>query len=231
MNKITYSIIGCYPDRGMKSYGHKSLIQFLDQTIIDYQIQQINKVHNKKYSDYEIIIITDGYADKILKHINHTYNQKNIKCLNNKQYNPIYQVCLESNYSDILYIDYGCLFDSKLIKDMINNTKSTILCIKDKKINHLNVGCLIEQNRLIHMFLDIVSNKFTNMFLIKKNEKEYIIKNEKLHRKNFLYFEIINSLLDDDRYIDYTFVSNKSFFYFNHMRQKNGTIKFISKYL
>jgi hypothetical protein len=230
MNKTTYCIIGCHPDRGMKSYGHKSLIQFGNKSIIDYQIKQINKVHNQKYQDYEIIIITNSYIDKLLKHISR-YNQPNIRCINNNKYNPVYQACVESVFANILFIDYGCLFNSSLIEKIMNNNMSTIACSKDRDFLALSVGCLIENNKLIHMFLDIVSNKFTNIFSIKNHEKNYIINNQKLHRKNFLYFEIINMLLDDNINIDYSFVSKTSFFYFNHMRQKHGTTQFIKQYL
>jgi hypothetical protein len=79
------------------------------------------------------------------------------------------------------------------------------------------------------MYLDLPEDKFCNIFYLKEQEIK-IIKNEDFFkRKNLLYFEIINKLIENNSIFNKQQVSLKDFIYFNNTRQKNGISKFIKK--
>lgn len=221
MKDISYVIIACYPDKGMKSYGSKGLMVFNNKRLLDYQIDLINKSQNIK-NNYEIIILCDFDIQKIYKN----YNKKIRVEFLNKQ-NPIHKAAQIAKYNNILFIDYGCLFHISVIKN-INTDNSNIICVKDHKISKLDIGCIIDKNKTLqHMFFDLPDNKFCNMFLISGRDRNKILSNNIYHRYNLLYFEILNQLKNDGSIIDVNYIQNNKFIYFNNMRQKNGISKFI----
>lgn len=221
MNNISYIILACYVDKGMKSHGSKGLMSFHDKKILDYQIEAIHKSQNKKHS-YEIIIISDFDTTKI----NKLYDEK-AKIYSLDEHNPIHKATLVSEYDTLLFIDYGCIFESSIIKN-IQQKNSSVFCIDSyNKSNKLDVGCITEgKNKLQHMFFDLPENKFTNIFTIIKKDKNTILNDSLYHNKNLLYFEIINKLKNNGSIIDINLIPNNKFIFFNTMKQKYAISKF-----
>ncbi len=216
MNDVYYIIIACYPDKGMKSYGSKGLIKFENKSLLDHQISWI-----KKYSKNKIIIIADFDIQKLHKHFD-----SQIQIIDSEQKNPIGVCCRKFTDKKLCFIDYGCVFDKKVLCNLGCET-SEIVCSKaTTKNTNLDVGCTINNGYIENMFLDLPNNKFCNIFTISKNDSEVISKC--LTNNNLLYFEIINLLIDSGSKVKPVYLDN--FLYFNNMRQKNAINKFIKKY-
>ena len=219
MKNITYVILACFPDKGMKSLGSKGLMVFQNKKLLQHQISWIKKA---KKTNQEILIICDFDYQKIYKLLNGLASVIEVT-----DFNPIYTACMNSKNTDICFIDYGCLFKPELLKKLENTETSNIVTIQNN--NDLDVGCVCDDNKIEHMFFDLPHNKFCNIFYLKQKEIETIKNHIFFRRKNLLYFEIINKL------IEYNFIFNKNqvylkdFIYFNNTRQKNGISKFIKK--
>jgi choline kinase len=222
MTGITYAIIACYIDKGMKSKGSKCLMEFNKKKLLDYQIDNIISGHNKKIP-YEIIIITNFETQKIQKN----FSQKAKVIEHKEMVNPIVQISEEAKYKNIFYIDCGCVYS----KEIINNLKfadSFILAIKNKTSNELDIGITKDNtDNIMHMFFGLEGSKFTNMFYLSESDTTRILKNITIHRNNLLYFEIINFLVNQGSLIITRPIKKNLFIFFNNVRQKNGITKFI----
>jgi hypothetical protein len=224
MDGITYAIIACYIDKGMKSRGSKSLIEFNKQKLLDYQIQQIKSGHKSKIP-YEIIIVTNFDSQKIEK----IFARKIRVCELNKKINPIIRACEFSKYKNIFFIDYGCVFNKSLIELTQKNIKSSYIITTNLKKTELDIGIIYDhKTKLVqHMFFDL-PDKFTNMFFLQESFINKLLSESLVHRHNLMYFEILNYLVDQNCDIyNYRVAANSFFIYFNNMRQKNGISKFI----
>lgn len=219
MNNISYIILACYPDKGMKSHGSKSLMIFNNQKLLDHQIKAIHNF-NKKNTSYEIIVISSFDTIKIQK------NFHKIKVVNCLEHNPIYTGCLQAKYKKIVFIDYGCVFNEKTLSS-IKFDNSSILCLPSTKDSAIDVGCVSDQSsNLINMFFDLPNNKFCNIFYINEYGTNKIISDIKYSIKNLLYFEIINMLVSTNEIFKISNINSNNFIYFNNMRQKNAITKF-----
>lgn len=216
MNNIYYVILACYPDKGMKSCGSKGLLPFHNKKLLEHQI---NWIKNTTNSD-NIIIIADFDFHKILKSLD---NRLNLIFANGS--NPVLECCKHIPDGNICFIDYGCVFDPKLLLNLTYK-QSEIVCIKNANTtNNLDIGCTISNDYIEHIFFDLPSNKFCNIFTITKEDRVKINTLDDFHN-NLLYFEIINILIHHRSIIKPVFIPN-NFIYFNHMRQKNAINKFI----
>lgn len=219
MSNVTYAILACYPDKGMKSYGSKSLMSFNEHKLLDHQINTINTL-NKNNTNYEIVVISSFDTVKLNKNF---INTNIIHC---EKYNPVFAACSASKYSDIVFIDYGCIFNTKTLANL-RCVDSSILCCETNKNNDLNVGCILDtDNNIVNMFLDLPNHKFCNMFYLNCKDTNKILRNDLFKTKNLLYFEIINLLISHDSVLKAKYISNTNFIYFNNMRQKNAICKF-----
>lgn len=219
MTIATYVILACYPDKGMKSLGSKSLMMFHNKKLLDHQISWIKKATN---ANREIIIVCDFDYPKIYKLFN-----SRAKVIEVKEFNPVYTACVNSKNQNICFIDYGCMFTPDILKQLEDTQTSRIITMKNNK--DLDVGCICDDNKIEHMFFDLPENKFCNIFYLKEKEIEAIKTYDFFKRKNLLYFEIINRLIENEYVINKKQVSLKDFIYFNNTRQKNGISKFIKK--
>lgn len=214
---VTYIIIACYPDKGMKSYGSKSLISFGKKRLIEYQLDIISK---NKIDNYETIIISNFDTYKIQK----MFSGTSIRVISlEEKDNPINIACKQAKYNNIVFIDYGCLINHRILKKMIGN--SAIVCSNNDST--LDTGCVINDNKLEHIFFDLPDNKFCKIFSLSENDKKKILKNQ--YSFNLLPFEIINELILDGSNFSINDTKNGDFLYFTHIKQKNDVNKFIKK--
>lgn len=220
MSSISYIIVACYPDKGMKSYGSKSLLEFNKKKLLQYQIDSIRQDQSSK--PYEIIVISDFDTVKLQK-----YFDNQVKIIALESYNPIYTGSLHSKYQHLVFIDYGCLFDHKILRLLTKH--SAVVCAKQNKTQNLDIGCIINEKLVKHMFFDLPEHKFCNMFCLCETDKNKILQNPKLSYFNLLSFEIINTLIESGSCFDIHNINTESFLYFNNMRQKNAANKFVKK--
>lgn len=214
--KITYAIIACYPDRGMKSYGSKSLITFGKRKLIEYQLDIIKK---NTIDDYEIIVISNFDTVKLDK----LFGSTSIRIIPLKKYNPIQLACREANYDNIIFIDYGCLVNYKVLKKLAG--RSCVVCTNTNSL--LDIGCIINDTKVDHMFFDLPDHKFCKIFALSPKDKNLVTNDT--YNFNLLPFEIINRLILRGSTFNFDIVKSEEFIYFTHMRQKSDVNKFIKK--
>lgn len=219
MKNITYVILACYTDKGMKSLGSKGLMIFQNKKLLEHQIAWIKKSTKLQH---EIVIVCDFEYQKIYKIFN-----SEARVVEIKQFNPIYTGCMNSQDHGICFIDYGCMFKPEILTKLEDAKTSKIFTLKDS--NDLDVGCICDDDKIEHMYLDLPENKFCNMFYLKEQETKMIKNEDFFKRKNLLYFEIINKLIENNSIFNRQQVPLKDFIYFNNTRQKNGISKFIKK--
>lgn len=219
MSSITYAIMACYPDKGMKSQGSKGLLSFDEKKLFEHQLEWIKK-NNK--NNYEIILVCDFDIYKIKKTLTHKISIYEIE-----DHNPIFTACNYAKYEKIIFIDYGCVFKPKILSDIKQNNQSSILCLEKNTNDNVDTGCIIVQNRVEHLYLDLESNYFTNIFSLCSEDKQKILGDSKYKNFNLLYFEILNMLISSGSTINSSFIDHKDFIYFTQMRQKNAINKFI----
>jgi hypothetical protein len=217
---ISYVILACYADKGMKSYGSKGLIVFNQYRLFDYQINTINKYHQSK--NHEIIILCNFDTAKIIKTMN---GKARIEPLDENT-NPIYHGCSIAKNKKIVFIDYGLVFNKYCLSEIDFSGESQVLCCK-KDTDKLEIGCVTKDENVEHMFFGVQHNKFCNLFYICEHDKDMILTNKQYHAYNLLYFEIINYLVSNGSTVKSRITNNKNFTFFNNMRQKNGINKFI----
>lgn len=218
MNDISYVIVACYPDKGMKSYGSKSLMTFNNKKLLEYQIAAIQKFHNKK-SNHEILVVSDFESLKIQKIFN------TLQVLETKNNNPVFVGCERALYKNVVFIDYGCIINHKTLKCLDLSDLSEIVCVQKYSHGKLDVGC-INLNNNLHMFFDLPDNQFCNIFYLAENDTNKILNNPTYTKENLLYFEIINMLTNQNSKIHLKYTDNSNYIYFNNMRQKNAINKF-----
>lgn len=224
MNNISYIILACYPDKGMKSYGSKGLLIFDKKKLLDHQISWIQSIHKKDNKNYEIIIVSNFDTNKLIK----AYEDTNIKIVEAIKYNPIYTGLALSKYDGVVFIDYGCLFNPKILEN-IETSISNIFYIDSPKITNLEIGIIKNYQDVEHMFFDLPNFKFCNIFYIAHSDKLHILKNNIFSRINLLYFEVLNMLLEDGRTIKSIEILHKNILYFNNIKQKQGVVNFVKK--
>jgi hypothetical protein len=217
MNNISYIILACHIDKGMKSFGSKGLLEFQQKKIFDYQIEWIENNH---HHNYEIIIVSNFDTVKIQK------GMGGIVKVINSDTNPILTGCNESKYDTVVFIDYGCLFNPNILKKFKNLKSNYIITVDDSS---LDIGCITTNNKISHIYLDLPDNKFTNMFLLNRISKDEIINNAFYDRANLLYFETLNNLINNGNLIENISIDKKDFLHFKHMDQKNAINKFVKK--
>lgn len=218
MNNISYVILACHPDKGMKSYGSKSLMVFNNKKLLEHQI---NTIHNfNKKHNYEIVVVSSFETHKLQKIVN------DVKILDTEDCNPIIKACKNVKYNNILFIDYGCVINQQTLYE-INLDYPFVVCMKNSKNTNLDIGCIIDNNTIANIFFDLPENKFCNMFYITKDYINKLIKNKYYHKKNLLYFEIINMLISSGSIFKPAYIDSNNYIYFNNMRQKNVINKFI----
>ena len=226
MKQISYVIIACYIDKGMKSKGSKCLMEFNNIKLLDYQISQIAKNH-KNTKDYEIILINDFEYTKIEK-----YFGNKIKVIpQNKKINPVAQGCICSKYKDIVFIDYGCIFTYETLLKINTGISAVFTSKSNTTLGSDSIGAIINQNSSIeHLFYDLNTNYFVNIFYLTTNDTSKILAYTDIHRFNLMYFEVINYLIASGSKIDNKLILNNNYIYFNNMEQKNDIVKFIKKH-
>lgn len=220
MTNCYYIIVACYPDKGMKSYGSKGMLNFDSKKLFEHQINWIKKLHH--HNEKNIYIIADFDFHKVNK------LDSSINVINADGENPIIKCCREISDGHLCFIDYGCVFHQNILKKFTFDT-SEILCVDDS-VDHTNldIGCTITDNIIEHMFFDLPKSKFCNIFTIHQKDREKIKNSRNFKNKNLLYFEILNTLIHEGSVVKPVFIKDK-FIYFNHMRQKNAINKFIKK--
>jgi hypothetical protein len=202
-------------------------MEFNKKKLLEYQIEQILLGHDQNIP-YEILVVTNFETTKILKYFN---DKATVVELENK-INPVAKVCIESKYSSILFIDYGCIYSYKIIRSISSRDISSVATSKYTKSNQLDIGITINNsdNTIHHLFFDIPNSvKFANMFYLLSDSVDKIKNNINLQRYNLMYFEILNHLINMGDNIYNTSITDNLFIFFNNMRQKNAITKFIKQ--
>lgn len=219
-NNISVILLCTLPDTGIKSLGSKSLIPIHKKPIIQHQIDTINSICN----NHEIIVSLSFDANRVHKNIKNLY--QNIKIVKNIQSDNInfggalVDAMRYAKYDNVLVINYGCMYTSNIIKQLLNNNPNNdnIVGVSSSKyLDNINISCYIEDNHITNIFFNLSNIKYCDMFYLNKSTKELILSKFSIGNSiNKFTFEIINSIIESGSRFkaiflpdkDYTFVSN-----------------------
>lgn len=215
MDKTSIIIIHSLPDRKTKSLGNKALIDLGKYTILDYQIEFINKL----VKDPEIIIVGGFEHKKLSKYISKNKKYHKIKYIYHEitEYVNIglsIRLGLRlATGNDVIIMNGNLFIDKKAIKDIKNKYKNTniILSTKQKKSQ---IGCIKNHNKVLqNCFFDLPYSIYDFIRINKQSlphVKNLIYATHDLDR--FYLFEIYNIMINnnieletvdiDSRYID-----------------------------
>jgi len=188
----TYDIIipaaGC--SSRMKAAGCKPLLYVGNKRLIDYQLENINKLFNKK----NIIVISGFESDKVMN-----YLDKKVINIKNEKYETTnvaksISIGLRASLSDSIIIIYGDLF---FTKNAINHAyRNQSFIVLSETISDNEVGCTINNNIVENIFYEL-SNKWGQIVYFTGKEL-YLLKKiiHKEEYEKYYGYEIINKIID-----------------------------------
>lgn len=190
---ITFVLLSGSVPYGMKSFGPHPLFKLENSTLLDIQIDIINKT----FVNCEIILVTGYLADKVIKK-----RPDNVRIIENQLYettNECEQMRLainNTNNENIIFISGNMLFNEKTLS-VIDRNKSCLVYETSNQISREEIGLSVTNNIVTSMSYAIDENKWCNIayFNNKILEKIKYLTSEKRNRKMFM-FEIIDSILD-----------------------------------
>jgi CTP:phosphocholine cytidylyltransferase-like protein len=190
-NQIGIIILGAGCSSRTKYIGNKSLVNIKNVTLIDRQLDILNKTFNKK----DIILVTGFEAEKVL---NYTKNYNIIK-IENENYDKTnisrsIAIGLRACNNDSILLIYGDLFFNKELLNIPYKKESFLICCNTMTDNE--VGCTINKNIVENVFYDL-PNKWAQISYFTGNELE-LLKKIVYDRNNDRLFgyEIINKIID-----------------------------------
>lgn len=186
-------ILGDKFQKRMKTKGCEALIKINKKTILEHQYNNI-----KKYINYDKIVYITGFeSEKLYSYLDEDKTYKDLVVINNteyKKYNYAYTLYIAQDYLDndcLIFFGENPL--NKKICDKINKQKcSSILIDKQSKSN---LGCIIDNNKIVNISYDLDNNVGNVYYIIKQDcEKLKNILNKKQNHNRFL-FEIMNLMI------------------------------------
>lgn len=195
-------ILGDKYQNGMKSKGCPALIAINNKTkIFDHQysilesiVDNLNIYYVYGFDSKKFIEFYKNSSIEFTKIYNEQYNQ----------YNQAFSLSLAQKIldrDDTLIIDGYQRLNKALIKKLINNTHSTIIVNKNSNHDSESVGCIINQDSVVSLSLDL-NNQVQNIYYLNKQcsfNLSRLLDNKKYHN-NFI-FELLNKLIDQGNII------------------------------
>lgn len=213
---ISFVLLCTVPDQGMKSLGSKSLVKInRTDTFIEKQIKNIRSGAGRR--EHEIIISCSFDCHKIKKIISSYSNKYNIKLVCDQEENINFGGALlssieNSKYDDVVFINYGCLFNRNVIKRIISSTdNSVVVTKKSKRNNHISIGCnTTNRDKINHIFYGLEPYKYMDLGYLQKEAVCFLSKHlyYKKHINKFT-FEIVNFLIENGFEFDYETMNNQ----------------------
>jgi len=233
MDNISVLILSTLPDTGIKSLGTKSLIKIHSKYFIDYQLDSIQKA--LKHINHEIIIASSFDYHKTYKILNN-YKKYNINIIrqnfDNINYGGAFLDALsKTSHDNVLCINYGCWFNKDAIKNIIADSRTnTIGVIKQKKLEHLPVSCLIKENTIENLFFDISDYHYGEMFFINSETKKLLLDTIPVQPNiNRFSFEILNMLIESGVKFQPAMLNNKNFIFLTSNKHFNKFRKLLNE--
>lgn len=188
----TYDIIipaaGC--SSRMKGAGCKPLLKLGYKRLIDYQLESINKLFNKK----NIIVVSGFESEKVINYL----DQKVINIENDRfeLTNVVKSISigLKACLSNSVIIIYGDLFFTKQAINHAYRNQSFVVLSKTMKDNE--VGCTINNGILENMFYELPKKWGQIVYF---TGKELLLLKKIVHKKEYeksYGYEIINKVID-----------------------------------
>lgn len=193
-------ILGDKYQNGMKSKGCPALISLNNKTnIFSHQYSILSSL----IDNINIFYIYGFDNKKFLDFYKKTEGKIPFIAIYNEQYNNYNQAFSLSLVKDIIAQDSALIIDGyqklnkAVVKKILNSTISTILVNKNISRDSESVGCIIDQDSVVSLSLDL-DNTIQSIYYLDhectKNLSE-ILEDKKYHN-NFV-FELLNKLIDE----------------------------------
>lgn len=214
---MNFIILADKYQKGMKSKGGLGLLKLNTRTnMIEHQYKQIKKVFPKAK-----IIYVYGFDSKKIETFLQEKKYKDLIQIYNPNYdhhNFAYSLRLASDYLDkdcfITFGDVG--FKSSIFNNFSKDNGSQIFI--NNKQKH-KIGCVINDNRIMHISFDL-GNYISQIYYISKKDAERLRQlTSQENLKNYFFFEIINKLIDNNVGF-YPFIKNNKNLIFYYQQNK-----------
>lgn len=148
----------------IKTYGPRCLYRVENTTVLDKQIDALNKV----FKDTNIFVVTGFKSKKIKYHLKH---HKNVFVIENIKYedtNDLYSLSLGIEYIDnhVLIIQDNIIFKPVLFNKFKTDVSKLFLSHNQK----FELGCIVDKTNYINNISWGLKNYWTNMVYIKNHE-------------------------------------------------------------
>jgi|688.fasta_scaffold43437_4 hypothetical protein len=234
-NNISIILLCTLPDPGIKSLGSKCLININKKPLLHHQIETIqNYFHGK---NYEIILSLYFDANKVAKSIEHNKHVKIIKhnysvTNQNINFGGALVSCLNHTfYDDILFINYGCVYNKNVLKKICHNTHNDNLVgvLKSKYIDNINLGCYVNDSYINNIFFDLTDIKYSDMVYLNKQTKQHIQNTFSVSKTiNKFTFEIINTTIEQGYLFKPVEFSDKDYIFINNLKTLNKSKRILN---
>jgi choline kinase len=168
INDKTTFIILCAKKSNRKGYKNVPLTLINNETLIDHQINIINK----NYGESDIIIVSGFEQDKLINHI-HSKKYPNVRIAENQNYKMSsvldgWRMGLNLALRQDTYIIHGDrIFDESCIINEGN--KNTHILIHDVDKNNYDFGLSFEGNKFVNISYGL-PNVWSEIFFINKSD-------------------------------------------------------------
>lgn len=229
---ISVIILATLPDHGIKSLGNKSLFRIKNKFLIDYQISFIKKI--LRGIKHEILLLSSFETNKLQKNIKNNsvkiIDQSDIINLNFG--GSLIEALEHIKYDNIIFLNYGLFirkYDRNIRKVITENHDGVIFTSKKSTSNNnLNIGCLLDKEKIQHIFFDIGEYKYLDFCFLNSSAVKHIRQtmNKNFYRNKFT-FEIMNNLLEKFKIIKLD-IDNKTVVFIDSVKKFNKTKRLIS---
>lgn len=213
---ISVILLCTLPDQGMKSLGSKSLVKVdKNNTLLEKQIKNIKSGLGRR--QYEIIISCCFDCYKVKKIASKHESKYNIEMIShgeeNMNFGGALLACIkECKYKDIIFINYGCLFNRNVIRKLSNCEDNKIIVTKKSQRNsHISVGCNIDiDDNINHIFYGLDPYKYMDIGYLNSGSIDFM--SSYLYYKkhiNKFTFEVVNILIENGFSFNYQVINNQ----------------------
>lgn len=198
--KLNVIILSAAPSRGMKTSGPIPIFSINNQTLLEKQVNTVNKVYPN--SDIYVVI---GYMDFRIRNKLWGNLPNNVRFVNNPIYNEtnsVYSLKLALDNmlpGNVLVIHGDLVFNITCIKD-IANKKSSLLVDDNGKFKKDKVGVNIDDGNIIHIGYNIKEYKWGQISFFKNKELRLLKKivfNDDIN-KSITLFEAIKIIINNN---------------------------------
>ena len=183
----------------MRCYGPICFLAFGKKTLLDKQIEAINK----RFENYEIIIAVTEHSEKLYSYVQNHYHKDKIRIVENPNSEhtsscETARLCIHNiNNDKILFIEGSLFFEYKIFDNL--KFDSSFAMVNSKKEESLEIGANTNKKEGIEYFCYGANSTWSEILFLHEtktlSDLDKVLNNKIFKRKFF--FEAINEILSE----------------------------------